>query len=101
MREVSCCDCVKMLVIGLDVSCGLTKSCPADHYAYYVSSGYDRNVSSTICFNGNEYESHHSSHLITSLLKWTGLHGLDWTVGRVQFSSVPMRLDEMRSVSAM
>lgn len=68
VREVSCCDCVKMLVIGLDVSCGLTKSCPADHYAYYVSSGYDRNVSSTICFNGNEYESHYSSHLISSHL---------------------------------
>jgi len=38
----------------VDSNCGLESSCPDGHYAYYVSSGYGRNVSSKICFNGDE-----------------------------------------------
>jgi len=37
-----------------DANCGLTTSCPGGHYSYFVSSGYGRNVSSKICFNGDE-----------------------------------------------
>ncbi|ELT86976.1 hypothetical protein CAPTEDRAFT_200175 [Capitella teleta] len=32
--------------------CGLTEACPAGQYAYLVRSGYGRDNSPTICFNG-------------------------------------------------
>jgi len=40
--------------LNADGNCGLTTVCPDGYYAYYVSSGYGRNGSSKICFNGDE-----------------------------------------------
>ena len=45
-----------MLTVSVvDGDCGLTKACAEGHYAYYISSGYGRNISAKICFNGDEY----------------------------------------------